>query len=175
MKFLLLQIPSGYEFSNDVNIPQKISSYHPPLGLLYIGRVLEDEGHKVEIIDFLAEKYPLKTLINNISSTDAIGISVFSSAYNESLRGGKYTYAYKECGKVAGFIKEIDTGLPIIIGGPHCTIRPEKSLVEIPSADMSLEGDGEEAIKEIIKTLEGTKLASDLPGVYYRENNKIKK
>ena len=106
MKFLLLQIPSGYKFNDDVNIPQKICSYHPPLGLLYIGRVLEDEGHKVEVIDFQAEKYPFKTLLNNISSTDAIGISVFSSAYNESLHGGRYTYAYKECAKVAGFIKE---------------------------------------------------------------------
>jgi len=175
MKFSLLQIPPGYEFNNDVNIPQKISSYHPPLGLLYLGRILEDEGHKVEVIDFLAEKYPLKTLINNLPSTDAVGITIFSSAYKESLKGGKYTYAYKESSKVADFIKEIDSELPILIGGPHCTIQPKKSLIEIPSADISLEGDGEEVIKEIVKTLEGTKNPSDLPGVYYRENNKIKK
>ncbi len=175
MKFSLLQIPPGYEFNNNINIPQKISSYHPPLGLLYIGRVLEDEGHKVEVIDFLAEKYPLKTLINNLSSTDVIGITIFSSSYKESLEGGKYTYAYKESAKVADFIKEFDSELPILIGGPHCTIQPEKSLIEIPSADICLEGDGEEVIKEIVKSIEGTKPLSDLPGVYYRENNKIKK
>ena len=175
MKFSLLQIPPGYEFNNNVNIPQKISSYHPPLGLLYLGQVLEDEGHKVEVIDFLAEKYPLKTLINNLQSTDAIGITIFSSSYKESLKGGKYSYAYKESAKVADFIKNFDSKLPILIGGPHCTIQPEKSLIEIPSADISLEGDGEEVIKEIVKALEGTKPLSDLPGVYYRDNNKIKK
>lgn len=175
MKFSLLQIPPGYEFNNNVDIPQKISSYHPPLGLLYIGQVLEDEGHKVEVIDFLAEKYPLKTLINNLPSTDVIGITIFSSSYKESLEGGKYTYAYKESAKVADFIKKFDSKLPILIGGPHCTIQPEKSLIEIPSADISLEGDGEEVIKEIVKALKGTKPLSDLPGVYYRENNKIKK
>ncbi len=136
---------------------------------------MEDEGHKVEVIDFLAEKYPLKTLINNLSSTDAIGMSVFSSAYSESLHGGNYTYAYKESAKVADFIKGNDPEIPILIGGPHCTIQPEKSLIEISSADISLEGDGEEVIKEIVKTLKGKKPLSDLPGVYYRENNKIKK
>jgi radical SAM superfamily enzyme YgiQ (UPF0313 family) len=175
MKFLLLQIPSKYKFNDDINFPQKISSYHPPLGLLYIGRVLEDEGYKVEVIDFLAEKYPLKTLINNLSSADAVGITVFSSAYSESLHGGNYTYAYKESAKVADFIKGINSELPILIGGPHCTIQPEKSLVEIPSADISLEGDGEEVIKDIAKALKGKKLLSDLPGIHYRENNKIKK
>ncbi|MDH7506528.1 MAG: radical SAM protein [Candidatus Thermoplasmatota archaeon] len=175
MKFLLLQIPPGYEFNNDVNIPQKISSYHPPLGLLYLGSILEDEGHKVEVIDFLAEKYPLKTLLNNLSSTDVVGITVFSSAYKESIYGGRYTFAYKESAKVADFIKRIDSDLPILIGGPHCTIQPEKSLTEISSADICLEGDGEEVIKEIVKTIEGTKNLSDLPGVYYRKNNQIKK
>lgn len=175
MKFSLLQISPGYEFNKNLDISQKINSYHPPLGLLYLGRVLEDEGHKVEVIDFLAEKYPLKTLINNLESTDVVGITIFSSAYKESLHGGDYTYAYKESAKVVDFIKEIDSDLPIIIGGPHCTIQPEKSLVEIPSADICLEGDGEEVIKEIAKTFEGKKSPSDLHGVYYRENNQIKK
>jgi anaerobic magnesium-protoporphyrin IX monomethyl ester cyclase len=175
MKFSLLQISPGYEFNKNLDISQKINSYHPPLGLLYLGRVLEDEGHKVEVIDFLAEKYPLKTLINNLESTDVVGITIFSSAYKESLHGGDYTYAYKESAKVVDFIKEIDSDLPIIIGGPHCTIQPEKSLVEIPSADICLEGDGEEVIKEIAKTFVGKKSPSDLHGVYYRENNQIKK
>ena len=175
MKFLLLQIPPGFVFSSDLDKPQKISSYHPPLGLLYLGSVLENEGHTVEIIDFLAEHYPLNTVKKNLLSTDAVGISIFSSAYNETMHGGRYTYAYKESAKVAGLIKKIDPKVPIIIGGPHCSIQPRESLNEIPSADISVEGEGEQVITEIGKALEGTKTLSKIHGIYYRENNLIKK
>ena len=175
MKFLLLQIPAGYVFSSDINKPQKISSYHPPLGLLYLGSVLEKDGNTVELIDFLAESYPLKSINKVISTADAVGISVFSSSYEETMHGGRFTYAYKESAKVANYIKEIDPAVPIIIGGPHCSIQPEKSLNEISSADISVEGDGENVINEIAKSIKGSKNLSDIHGIYYRKNNAIKK
>lgn len=175
MKFLFLQIPPGYIFSQRTDEPQKISSYHHPLGLLYLGSVLEKESYTVEIIDFLAEKYPLETLKQNLPTTDSVGISVFSSSYQESMRGGRYTYAYKESAKVAKFIKDIDSEIPLMIGGPHCCIQPKKSLAEIPSADISVEGDGEEVIIELAKFLEGKKKLSEIHGIYYRENNQIKR
>jgi anaerobic magnesium-protoporphyrin IX monomethyl ester cyclase len=175
MKFLLLQIPPRFVFSSEVDKPQKISSYHPPLGLLYLGAVLEKEANNVEIIDFLAEHYPLETVKKNLASSDAVGISVFSSAYNESMHGGRYTYAYKESAKVAELIKSIDSKIPIIIGGPHCSIQPRESLNEISCADISIEGDGEQVITEIGKALEGKKTLANIQGIYYRENNQIKK
>jgi len=175
MKILLSQIPPGYIFQPEIDKPQKMLAYHPPLGLLYLGRILEDEGYSVEVIDFLAEKYPLKALKQALSETDAVGISNFSSAYQESIWGGRYTHAYLESAKVARFIKEIDSAMPIIIGGPHCSVQPEESLIEIPSADISVEGDGEEIIKDIVKALEGEKKLSEITGVYYRENGQIKK
>ena len=83
MNFLLLQISPGYEFYPRTKKPQKILSYHPPLGLLYLGRVLEDAGHTVKIIDFLAEKYPVETLKQSLTTADAVGMSIYSSAYKE--------------------------------------------------------------------------------------------
>ncbi len=175
MKFSLLHVPPGYRFSKDSKNPQKMLSYHPPLGSLYLGSVLENEGHDVEVFDFLAEKYPNNTLKKIIPSSDTIGITTYSSAYHETLRGGFYTYAYKETAKIARFIKEIDSNLPVIIGGPHCTIQPRKSLDEIPSADISVEGDGEHIIMDLVKALEGKKKLSDIYGIYYRDKRLIKK
>jgi len=40
---------------------------------------------------------------------------------------------------------------------------------------MTLEGEGDYAIKDVAKALEGTKKLSDVPGLYYREKNVIKK
>jgi len=175
MKFLLLQIPAGYIYSSKIDKPQNVSSYHPPLGLLYIGRILEDEGHNVELIDFLAERYPMRSLNKELSTTDAVGISVFSSSYEETMQGGRFTYPYKESAKIAKYIKEIESDIPIIIGGPHCSIQPKKSLDEIPSADISVEGDGENSIKKIAESIEGSKNLSDVQGIYYRKNNVIKR
>ena len=108
-------------------------------------------------------------------TADAVGITVFSSSYQETMHGGRFTYAYKESAKVAKYIKEIEPDIPIIIGGPHCSIQPEKSLNEIPSADISVEGDGEHVINEIAKSIKGSKNLSDINGIYYRKNNVIKK
>ncbi len=62
----------------------------------------------------------------------------------------------------------------MIIGGPHCTLFPEKSLEET-GADISVQGDGELIINDIKKAMNGKISFSDIPGIYYREGNKIKK
>ena len=175
MKFLLLQVSPGYEFKPEDTKPQKILSYHPPLGLLYLGKMLEDGGNKVEVIDFLAEKYPVEVLKKSLNSTNAVGMTVYSSSYRESLKGGSYTYSYREAAKISKYIKGLDSDLPIIIGGPHCTVSPKKSLDENPSADISVEGDSEFIINDLSKAIDGKKKISDISGVHYREKKQIKK
>lgn len=138
------------------------ASYSPPIGLLYVAQSLLDEGHKVEVIDFYCEDAPEQKLKNSLASVDAVGLSVFSRHYTDS--------AY-----IAQTIKEAKPDMPIILGGPHCTFHPDKILHDIPSADISVIGDGEKAIKDVIKTLEGTKELSDIPGVTYKKNSEIKK
>ena len=62
----------------------------------------------------------------------------------------------------------------MIIGGPHCTLFPEKALEET-HADISVQGDGELIVTDIKKAINGELAFSDIPGIYYREDNKIKK
>ena len=52
-----------------------------PLGLLYLGRSLEDEGHTVEIIQLLNESSPEETLRKSLHSADAVGISISSKFF----------------------------------------------------------------------------------------------
>jgi anaerobic magnesium-protoporphyrin IX monomethyl ester cyclase len=141
--------------------PGTQSSYSPPLGLLYIGRSLEDEGHSVELIDFFCEKNPIETLHKSLSSADAVGLSTYTSNYAET--------AY-----IAKIIKDSNPDLPIFIGGPHCTALLDKSMQDIPSADIGVVGDGEHAVKDVMKAIQGEKQLSEIPGVYYRENGIVK-
>lgn len=136
-------------------------SYSPPIGLLYVARSIEDEGHTVELIDFYHEENPEEKIKKMLTDFDAVGISVF-------------TFDYDYVAHIAKLIKDADSDFPIIIGGPHCTFIPGNSLNEVPSADVSIEGDGEFAIKDVLKSLEGTKKLSDIPGVRYRDGDEIK-
>jgi len=148
--------PSVYKQKFELRVPS-----FPPLGLLYIGRSLEDEGHQAEIIDFNMENNPMNKIEINLKTVDVVGISVDNDTYNESS-------------EIASFIKKNDPSIPIIIGGPHCTIYKEKTLTNLPDADVSVSGDGEIAIKEIARAIEEGKCLSKINGIYYRENKKIK-
>jgi len=157
MKFLLLRVGSNrkaYFFMSQ--------SYYPPLGLLYIGAALEHDGHNVEIIDFCNEINIEKHLENSLISSDAVGITVDAGNY-ESVSD------------IAKIIKGIDPAIPIIIGGPHNTYLPERSLNDISNADISVRGEGEQVIIDIARFIEGKKNLSEIPGIHYRENNTIKK
>jgi anaerobic magnesium-protoporphyrin IX monomethyl ester cyclase len=133
---------------------------YPPLGLLYLGSVLEHAGHDVEIIDFYIDSDPYAAINKNINSSDAFGLSVDNLSYQESAH-------------MAQYIKSKDPGLHIVIGGPHSTLYKEQSLENIRAADVSVEGDGEHAIIHIAKAFNGTHSLSDIPGVYYRKDTNI--
>ena len=76
--------------------------------------------------------------------------------------------------EIVKIIKKIKPQLKVIIGGPHCTLFPKKSLEET-QADVSVQGDGELIINDIKKAIGGKISFSSIPGIYYREGNKIKK
>jgi anaerobic magnesium-protoporphyrin IX monomethyl ester cyclase len=157
MRFLLIrtaEIKNGKPV-----IPFPLS--HPPLGLLYIASEIEQEGHTVEILDYQTDSNAPIRLEKASESTDAVGITLT-------------TDQIKPVAHLTSKIKAINSELPIIIGGPHCTILPKQTLSDIKDADMSVIGDGEPVILEIIKWLQGYKELSDIQGIYYRENNQIK-
>jgi anaerobic magnesium-protoporphyrin IX monomethyl ester cyclase len=168
MKILLIKAPL-FEIKKGLFLPARKkmemgvqSSYTPPLGLLYLGRTLEDEGHAVEVIDFYCEKEPMKTMDKSLQSADIIGLSLFTNDCSDTAG-------------VAQTIRDKHPNIPIIVGGPHCTSLLDKSLSDVPAADIAIIGDGEYAIIDVIKAVEGKKKLSETPGIYYRDKDKIKK
>ena len=141
MKFLLINAHQSIEIITPTL--KKKTTKNPwaqPLGLLYIAGVLEQDDHHADIIDLVAEDIPEEKIQKSLSGVDAVGISVDSFAYTDVVN-------------ITKNIKQIDEHIPIIIGGPHCTFYPEKSLIDIPSADISVEGEGEQVIKNLIQSI----------------------
>jgi radical SAM superfamily enzyme YgiQ (UPF0313 family) len=158
MKILLLK-PGIYQ--NTTKNLMLDPSTLPPLGLLYLGAMLEKEGHSVEVLDFCMENISKERLKNILLETDAVGMTVCSDIefipYND----------------ISKTIKEIDSDIPLIIGGPHCTFVQKESLKDIPLADISVIGEGEHVILDLVKYFQGEKALADINGIYYRNNGKI--
>ena len=126
MKFLLLNISKSFDsYIHSNRKTQSNPVLAPPLGLLYLGRSLEDEGHTVKLIDQPLERYPIEKIKKTISSTDAVGITV-------------YTYALHEAHNIIHSIREIDSDIPIIVGGPHPTFHPNTVLNELPEGEVGV-------------------------------------
>jgi len=157
MKFLFINPPVDYEV---IKKEYSFEAYMPPLGLLYIASPLEKLGHNVKLIDFVAEQYTNEKLKNEVAGVDVVGITVTS-------------HMASSVSKVTNLIKKFYPNKTVIIGGPHCTIQGKETLNEI-KADIAVVGDGEEVILEIVDVLNGKKDLSEVHGIFYREEGKIK-
>ncbi len=161
MHFLLINSQKGFDQPvkrKYINEPPQ----QPPIGLLYIASSLEDEGHTIDFLEFFGEEDPFKEIQKLLPSSDAVGIS-FSS------------FPYKPAKQIAEFIKKIDPKLPVIIGGSHCNFHPRQSLNDIPHADISVAGDGENVIKELALAVKNGSSFSKIHGIHYRKNGALKK
>ncbi|KYK29356.1 hypothetical protein AYK20_09815 [Thermoplasmatales archaeon SG8-52-1] len=134
--------------------------FYPPLGLMYIAASLEQNGHKVEIIDLGFDKFLSGELKQKLSNIDIVGLEV-------------YTDNYKEVKNLAKKIKELKPNISIIIGGPHCIFFPKKSILDVKYADIAIVGEGEETINDVSLYLQGKKNISDIYNIYYKKNEEI--
>jgi len=159
MKFLLIN-PSVDRGAFGSQIAA-VKAHSPTLGMLYIASAIEDEGLKVEALDFEAEIYENSKIEKKLTNVDFIGFH--STIYN---------IAHTK--KISNFIKETAPDIPIISGGPLCCIEPEQSLIDT-NANAVVQGEGEKIIGRIINAIQGKEKFKKIPGVYYKENKKIKK
>lgn len=156
MKFLLIRPAARVEDKPIISFPMT----HPPLGLLYLGAVLEKEGYKVEILDYLVEEISFDKLKNSLNSSIAVGITFIDN--------------FQLVNDISKKIRKITPKIPIIIGGSYCSFLPKQSLINIPNADISVIGEGEQVILDIANYLNGEKKLSDIHGIYYRKKSLIK-
>jgi anaerobic magnesium-protoporphyrin IX monomethyl ester cyclase len=160
MNITLINCAIGsYEIA--VNKKMEFKPSFPPLGLLYLGKILELNNYFVEIIDGAAEPINDKRIDEIAGKNDVVGLTVYSQPQDKQFALD-----------VAKKIKERNPKIKIIIGGPHVSLLTEESLREF-NADVAVRGPGEIVITSILESIQLNKTMKNLPGVCYKENNKI--
>ncbi len=139
-----------------------------PLGTAYIAASLEEAGFDVKVVDLtfsMEEKYDINKVTKAILNLEprVIGISSFTSTI---------TSAYK----IANAVKKEQKETPIVIGGPHASALPHRTLDECSAIDAAIIGEGEYVFRDFVKFLLNDELQSkpaDLKGVVFRRGNQI--
>lgn len=131
----------------------------PTLGLAYIAGVLEKHGHKVRIIEGMAEIITCEEIGEISGSFDIVGIT--SITFLALLAHG-----------VAKEVKARNRNIPVVMGGPHASVVPEDVLSD-ENIDYVVLGEGEDTFLELVEALDNNIDPEGIKGIGYRKNGKV--
>ncbi|ODS42294.1 MAG: hypothetical protein MSIBF_02890 [Candidatus Altiarchaeales archaeon IMC4] len=133
MKILLIYPPHSIESEQ-----KGLKGFSPPLGLMYIGTILSNDGHDVKIVDMDTTDMSFESVIKLIGDEnfEGIGISVFTRTRN---------IAYS----IAKTIRADFPNIYISLGGPHCCLLPDDAM--IGCADSVVSGEAELIINKVFE------------------------
>jgi radical SAM superfamily enzyme YgiQ (UPF0313 family) len=133
-----------------------------PIGICYLGAVLEKAGHSVKILDgqlFPNTKQELQNILKG-EKFDAVGISAVTPSSTNAAR-------------LAAAVKEINPKILTILGGVHATVTGPNVLEKMSNIDLAVFNEGEITIVEIMEHLEGKRRIESINGIAFRRDNKI--
>lgn len=119
------------------------SGFLPPLGIGYVAASLLQAGHDVEIVDssplFGAAEDACQFILSR--RPDVVGLSAMST-------NAPQAYDLAHCLRSA-------SSVPIILGGPHSTTFPRKTMEDCSAINAVVMGEGENTAVELLAGLRG--------------------
>ncbi len=161
MKILLIRYHGrGTVNSREVKNITGSMGIWPPLGLLYLGAALKQQGHDVQVLDVMASGLDSGEAREMIAAaqSDIVGIT----ATTPEIRGVM---------EAARFARR--TGAQVVAGGPHLGMFAAET-VSSPDIDFAIQGDGEIPLVRLLEELESPHPDfSTVPGLVYKDGNGI--
>ena len=141
-----------------------VTGHAPHLGLAYLAGTLESESHEVIHFDAsLNAKDELRTLREE--GVELIGITATS-------------FSILDAASMANPLRSACPEAKIVVGGPHVSVVQEKILEENEAFDFAVLGEGEQALSELARALEGgggRGSFAGIEGLLFREDGGIVK
>lgn len=162
MRIALVFNPFKYKIHEEnIKIVQKFFGLFPPLSLAWVAAIAEKAGHKVILIDArtlqLSKEETLKILQE--FKPDAMGFMMTTYMFQDTLEWIRYLKGH--------------LNIPVIVGGYNLRIYPKESLSH-PEIDFGIVEHAYYTLPALLRELEEiTPDFSAVPGLVYKENNKI--
>jgi len=136
----------------------------PPLGLLYLGAVLEKSGHEVKVIDNARIQLPVEKIVERVKREDpgVLGVSTLTPTFKQGI-------------KIASAIKAELPDLKIVFGNYHATFTYERLLTKYPFVDYVALGEGEQIFLELVNALERNEEIKKIKGIAFRHDGRVVK
>lgn len=173
IKKVLLFIPPAFTFKDNMDVNPL-----PPLGLGYLGAVLENAGIEVKIVDCLLEGWHDRVDIEK----NLIRVGLPFERIEEIIRSfgpdmvgvnNLFTRQRENAHQIYALAKKANSGIITVAGGAHPTVMPELVLDD-KNVDYVVLGEGDKTIIDLVGVIEGRKEISALDGIGYKENGQIK-
>ena len=148
-----------------LNPPQTNSKYKflgvvaPSLGIGYMAAVLEQNGYDVDVLDASALELTYDEIGEEIlkRNPDIVSISALTPTIGVALDS-------------ADKIKQVKPDTVVVLGGYHPTFE-YKSVLEEPSVDVVVRGEGEYTLLELVQTIESGGDLSTVKGLAFIDEN----
>lgn len=166
-KVLLIQPPA---FSNNLRGDMNPNA---PLGIAYIGAVLEQAGYEVSILDAFIEGWEIETRVSADKMLVGLPydrIKEVIASENPDVVGitSMFTSQRKNAHRVAEVAKQVDPAIVVVVGGAHPTSVPESVLAD-PNIDVAVLGEGDNTIVPLLQCIEGDRSLATVDGIACRD------
>jgi len=126
----------------------------PPLGLAYLGGVLEREGIPVQLVDAAVERMGTDDVVRRVRRFDPDVVGLTAT-----------TFGWKDARAVAARLRERLPGARFLVGGPHVTHDTHAAVAEGVEFDLGVVGEAEELLPRLLVELDRGATPSDLAGL----------
>ena len=135
------------------------------LGLGYIAAVLLQRNHLVRVLDAKNSFVPDEVLARHIAEfqPQLFGVTAM-------------THDVHSAAHACSVVKRVNPATWTILGGPHATALPERTLEEFPSIDVAASGEGEITMAELVEARGQDARPSELGsilGIAFRDDGRI--
>lgn len=161
MKILLLNPPVKRVI--DPSLPAVLLEEEdamPPLGLMYLASYLQKKSiHEIKLSDSQLEKNTqedVRRLVNEYQP-DVLGITVM-------------TFTLVDVVELIKGIKEDNSRIKIVLGGPHVHLYPEETA-NLFGVDYIVLGEGEMAFKDLLDNLDQPEKLREVKGLVFKDAN----
>jgi len=160
MKFSLIN--AGANMGLDERERRKALGSFPPLGILYVAAMLEENGVEVSVLDQPAKGFTIDETVDWIEKEDP-----------DILGFATYSVSGRTAALTSKKIKEKNPNIIIVFGNYYATFNPERILKKYPQVDIIVRGEGENTAVELVDCLKNNGDLKRVSGITFRNNEKI--